>query len=359
MPVETVRLRTGAEMPLVGLGTAHLYREKGRAAVRAALDAGYRHVDCAKVYGNEQLVGDELRLAMAGEPAPGAIPDAPPRVPIPRAELFVTSKLWNDDHAPEDVAAACRRSLRDLGLDYLDLYLVHWPLAWRKGTVFCPADVTILDTWRAMEKLVDEGLVRAIGVSNFDEAQLRALARDARIPPAVNQVELHPLCQQPELVAACEAMGVVLTAWSPLGKGAASLIRHPTLLDIARRGGGEREGERNGEGEGDVEGRSVASAADVALRWNTQRGVVVIPKSTSPAHLAGNLRAADGSWSLTEEEMGAVAAMDEGRRRVPDLVGVWPETASSAAKAAGKVLGWIARGVFAVVPNRIDMKAPQ
>ena len=146
MPVETMRLRTGAEMPLVGLGTAHLYREKGRAAVRAALDAGYRHIDCAKVYGNERLVGDELRLAMAGELAPGAIPDAPPRVPIPRAELFITSKLWNDDHAPEDVAAACRRSLRDLSLDYLDLYLVHWPLAWRKGTVFCPADVTIPDT---------------------------------------------------------------------------------------------------------------------------------------------------------------------------------------------------------------------
>ena len=206
-----------------------------------------------------------------------------------------------------------------------------------------------------MEKLVDEGLVRAIGVSNFDETQLRALARDARIPPAVNQVELHPLCQQPELVAACEAMDVVLTAWSPLGKGTASLMRHPTLLDIARR----REGEGEGEGEDDVEGTSLASAADVALRWNTQRGVVVIPKSTSTAHLAGNLRAADGSWSLTKEEMGAVAAMDEGRRRVPDVVGVWPATASSAAKAAGKVLGWIARGVFAVVPNRIDMMAPQ
>ena len=353
MPVETMRLRTGAEMPLVGLGTAHLYREKGRAAVRAALDAGYRHIDCAKVYGNERLVGDELRLAMAGELAPGAIPDAP-RVPIPRAELFITSKLWNDDHAPEDVAAACRRSLRDLSLDYLDLYLVHWPLAWRKGTVFCPADVTILDTWRAMEKLVDEGLVRAIGVSNFDETQLRARAR-REDTPAVNQVELHPLCQQPELVAACEAMDVVLTAWSPLGKGTASLMRHPTLLDIARR----REGEGEGEGEDDVEGTSLASAADVALRWNTQRGVVVIPKSTSTAHLAGNLRAADGSWSLTKEEMGAVAAMDEGRRRVPDVVGVWPATASSAAKAAGKVLGWIARGVFAVVPNRIDMMAPQ
>ena len=180
--IETVTLNTGAAMPLVGLGTAHLYREKGRAALRDALAAGYRHVDCAKVYGNEHLVGEELTSAMT-------------RLGIARDELFIVSKLWNDDHAPEDVAAACRRSLSDLQLDYLDLYLVHWPLDWRKGTVLCPGNTPMIECWRAMEKLVDEGLVRAIGVSNFDESQLRELVDnvDVRLKPAVNQVELHPL----------------------------------------------------------------------------------------------------------------------------------------------------------------------
>ena len=134
-----------------------------------------------QVYGNERLVGDELRLAMAGDSPPARSPTPPPR-PDPTRRALHHLQAVERRPRPEDVAAACRRSLRDLSLDYLDLYLVHWPLAWRKGTVFCPADVTILDTWRAMEKLVDEGLVRAIGVSNFDETQLRALARGARIP---------------------------------------------------------------------------------------------------------------------------------------------------------------------------------
>ena len=360
--IETVKLRTGASMPLVGLGTAHLYRDAGRAAIADALDAGYRHVDCAKVYGNESLVGDELARAIAGEPsgadAPGAAPRASARgarAPIPRSELFGVSKRWTDDHAPGDVAAACRRSLRNLRLEYLDLYLIHWPLDWRKGTVLCPGRTPLIETWRAMEKLVDEGLARAIGVSNFDEAQLRDLARDARIQPAVNQVELHPFCQQPELVTACEAMGVAVTAWSPLGKGARALMENPVLERLAA-GDGAPASSSSSSSSG---GTARRGPADVALRWNTQRGVAVIPKSTSGAHLRANLRAGDGSWALSREGMAAVAGLDAGKRRVPDLLGVWPATANPAAIAAGWVVRNIARAVFAVVPNRVDLMAPQ
>jgi len=241
------------------------------------------------------------------------------------------------------VAAACRRSLARLRLDYLDLYLVHWPIDWRKGTAFCPGTTSMAQCWRAMEALVDQGLVRAIGVSNFDESQLRALVAGVhtRILPAVNQVELHPLNQQPALLAACREMGVVLTAWSPLGKGAAGILTHPTLMRVAAAHG------------------AGWTAADVALRWNAQRGVVIIPKSTSTAHLARNLSAVDGSWRLTDTEMDAIAAADEGRRRVPDFIGVWPTTSRAAAVVFGRVLALLARAVFAVVPNTLDMQARQ
>lgn len=362
--IQTVTLNTGAAMPLVGLGTAHLSRDAGRAALRDALAAGYRLFDCAKVYGNEPLVGHELRRAMmtAVNPRDAHHDDADDddgrgRGGIGREELFVVSKLWNDDHAPEDVATACRRSLRDLGLDYLDLYLVHWPLCWRKGTVLCPGTTPMHACWSAMEKLVDEGLVRAIGVSNFDEHQLRALVNDprTRIRPAVNQVELHPLLQQQGLVASCLEMGVVVTAWSPLGKGAANILKHPTLRRIAAGVKSVVEGKtslRSNE-------ESDWTAADVALRFNVQRGVAVIPKSTSKRHLARNLRAADGSWSLSVEDMSALLACDRGRRRVPDLIGVWPASCHPAARVCGWLLAALARIVFAVVPNALDLKAPQ
>ena len=286
---------------------------------------------------------------------PGAAPRASARgarAPIPRSELFVVSKLWNDDHAPGDVAAACRRSLRNLRLEYLDLYLIHWPLDWRKGTVLCPGRTPLIETWGAMEKLVDEGLARAIGVSNFDEAQLRDLARDARIQPAVNQVELHPFCQQPELVTACEAMGVAVTAWSPLGKGARALMENPVL---ERRGGDgappPRRRRRSGapRDEGPRTSRFVEHAE--GGRGHPQEHERRAP-SREPAR-RGRVVGAESRWG------GRGRGLDAGKRRVPDLLGVWPATANPAAIAAGWVVRNIARAVFAVVPNRVDLMAPQ
>lgn len=194
-------------IPALGLGTAWLRKEAGKDALRAALGHGCRSFDCAKVYGNEALVGEVLKEAVDSSA-------------VKREELYIASKVWNDDHRPDMVASACRASLARLQLSYLDLYLVHWPVHWRKGTIGCPdSGVTMAETWEAMERLVDEGLVREIGVSNFGPKKLGELLQTCRIRPVVNQVELHPQLQQPALVKFCQDNKVTVTAWSPLFKG--------------------------------------------------------------------------------------------------------------------------------------------
>ncbi|KAG5841167.1 hypothetical protein ANANG_G00196700 [Anguilla anguilla] len=214
MSCPCVTLSTGQKMPLVGLGTWKSAPGQVMQAVLSALDCGYRHIDCAAAYGNEQEVGEALRERVGLGKA------------LQREDVFVTSKLWNTQHHPDDVEPACRKSLADLGLDYLDLYLMHWPMAFQRGAEVMPrnadgsiryADTHYRDTWKAMEALVDLGLARAIGLSNFNARQVDDVLSIAEHKPAVNQVECHPYLIQARLLAHCGDRGVVVTAYSPLG----------------------------------------------------------------------------------------------------------------------------------------------
>ena len=277
-PVPTVTLNSTHEMPLVGLGTWQAPVGVVGAAVADAISRrGYAHVDCAAAYANEEEVGDALRDAMAS----GA---------IARESLFVTSKLWNDRRRPRDVRAGLEQTLRDLKLDYLDLYLIHWPVVWRRGTLMQrDGDASIAECWRALEALVDEGKSRSIGVSNFDEAQLEELMRTARIAPAVNQIERHPKLPQDALVRYCQERGIVVTAYSPLARGGA-LFADPVVSDIAEK-------------------HSVAPA-QVLLRWSVQRGVVVVPKSVTQSRIEAN---ADlWGFELDASDVEALSTLEDG-----------------------------------------------
>lgn len=305
MPVH-VPLSRGAAMPAVGLGLWKVADADAPGLVREAVRAGYRHLDSACDYGNEVAVGAGIRHALA---------DGFCR----REDLWVTSKLWNSYHARQHVRAACERSLRDLGLDTLDLYLVHFPIAtafvpfeerYPPGWVFDPAaekpamrpvDVPALETWRAMEDLVRDGLVRHIGVSNFSVALLRdLLANGAK--PEVLQVELHPYLAQEKLLRFCREQGVAVTGFSPFGapsyvplgmaSATESVLDDAVVLEIAAR--------------------HDKTPAQVALRWGVQRGTAVIPKTSSPKRLAENLAAQE--FELTDADMRAISALDRHRR---------------------------------------------
>lgn len=256
-------LHNGVKMPWVGLGVYKVKEgEEVRSAVRTALEIGYRHVDTAAFYENEEGVGRAIRESG-----------------IPREQVFVTTKVWNTDQGYETTLKAFDASLKKLGFDYVDLYLVHWPV---KGKY--------KETYKALEKLYKDGYVRAIGVSNFQIHHLQDVLADCEIKPMVNQVEYHPRLTQKELQAFCRENGIQLEAWSPLMRG--EILTEPTIVEIGKKYG--------------------KTPAQVVLRWDLQHGVVTIPKSVTPARIKENANLFD--FSLTAEEMKQIDALNLNKR---------------------------------------------
>ncbi|KAF2359532.1 Dpy-19/Dpy-19-like [Trinorchestia longiramus] len=290
--VPSVKLNTGASMPLLGLGTYRSHDDAAVDAVRYALDVGYRHLDCAQFYANEQQVGEGLRDKLADGT-------------VKREDLFIVSKLWNTHHRKELVVPTLKKTLAALDLQYLDLYLIHWPMAYKEGDEFFPKDATgkivpgtedYVDTWRAMEECVQLGLTKAIGVSNFNKRQLERIMAASTTVPAVNQVESHPYLTQSKLLDFCTSKGIVITAYSPLGSPGSRdwtlnvphLTENPKILAIAEKHG--------------------KSACQVLIKFQVQRGVVCIPKSTQKERIKSNFEIFD--FELSQEEMEALLALD-------------------------------------------------
>ncbi|MEU6734227.1 aldo/keto reductase [Streptomyces physcomitrii] len=267
--VPPIILNNGVEMPQLGFGVWQVPDDEATTAVATALEAGYRSIDTAAIYGNEEGTG--RALARSG---------------VPREELFVTTKLWNADQGYDATLRAFDESLRKLGLDYLDLYLIHWPMVSRG---------TYIDSYRAFEKLLQDGRVRAVGVSNFLPEHLRSLIDETSVIPAVNQIELHPHLQQIASRELHGEEGIATEAWSPLGQGK-GLLEVPAIVAIAQKHG--------------------RTPAQVVLRWHLQLGNVVIPKSVTPARIEENIDVF--GFELDEEDLAAIRALNEERRLGPD-----------------------------------------
>ncbi|MBO1900822.1 aldo/keto reductase [Leucobacter weissii] len=263
LPVPNIELRDGNLIPQFGLGVFKVEAEETEGVVAKALEAGYRHIDTAAVYGNEAEVG--RAIAASG---------------IPRDELFVTTKLWNSDHG--DPRAAFDASLEKLGLEKLDLYLVHWPVP-RRGTA--------VRAWRGLVEIVGAGLVDSIGVSNFEIEHLRALIDETGVVPAVNQIELHPLHQRRELRAFCAEYDIAIESWGPLAQGKSDLFELPEVAEAAAA--------------------HAKTPAQVVLRWHLQHGFIVFPKSTRRKRLVENAEIFD--FRLSDDEVARIDALDEQR----------------------------------------------
>ncbi|KAJ5160468.1 oxidoreductase [Penicillium canariense] len=272
------KLNTGAEIPAIGFGTWQDEHAQEDAVVNA-IQAGYRHIDTARVYLTEKAVGKAIKKSG-----------------VPRKDLFITTKLWNNKHHPDDVASALQQSLSDLELDYVDLYLMHWPVAWKRGEDLFPKqngnyileNIDIVDTYKAMEALLKTGKVKAIGVSNFSKAEMERLLQNTSVVPAVHQMECHPWLQQNEFTAWHRAKGIHVTHYSPFGnqnalyddKGVGKLIDEPILAEIGKQ--------------------YEKSPAQVALAWGVTQGHSVLPKSKTPSRIKSNL---EGDFKLGPHDM--------------------------------------------------------
>jgi 2,5-diketo-D-gluconate reductase A len=267
--IPTVRLNDGNAMPQFGYGVWRVSNEEAASAIGEAIKAGYRSIDTAAIYGNEEGVGQAIKAA-----------------PVSRDELFITTKVWNDRHGYDETLRAFDESLARLQLDHVDLYLIHWPVAGSEA---------YLDTWRALTKLKQDGRAKSIGVSNFMVQHLQRLIDEAGVTPSVNQIELHPRFQQTELRAFHAKNGIITESWSPLGQG--TLIADETLAAIGRKHG--------------------KTPAQVILRWHLDNGLVVIPKSVTPSRMRENISVFD--FKLDAEDMRAIEGLDDASGRVgPD-----------------------------------------
>lgn len=270
--VPTVKLNNGVDIPQLGFGVFQIKPEDTRAAIVAALEVGYRHVDTAEGYGNEREVAEGIRESG-----------------IDRAEVFVTSKLNNAFHAHDDALAAFDRSLKGMKFDYLDLFLIHWPV---------PAVGDFIEAWRALEEIYRSGRARAIGVSNFhsnfQRHHLERVAAEATIVPAVNQIEIHPYFTQDALRSFDKEHGIATEAWSPLAQGEA--LGDPAIVRIADRMG--------------------RTPSQITLRWHIQRGDIVFPKSATPKRMAENFALFD--FELTDDDVRTISSLNQGRRRGPN-----------------------------------------
>lgn len=305
------KLYTGSKIPAIGLGTFGSDKYSGAEiaeAVKGAVQVGYRHIDCAAVYGNESLIGQAVREIMDSG--------------IKREELWITSKLWNDKHSEADVIPACEKTLKDLQLDYLDLYLVHWPFPnhHAPGVDVHARDPhakpyiheNFMKTWRQMEKLVDAGMVKHIGTSNMTIPKLKLVLRDAKTKPAANEMELHPHFQQPELFKFVNDNGIVPIGYSPIGSPSRPErdrtqedtvdIEDPVIVRIAERLG--------------------VHPAVVCVKWAVQRGQVPIPFSVRRSQYLSTIQALVAD-PLTDEEMQAIAGIDRNCRLIKGQVFLW------------------------------------
>jgi 2,5-diketo-D-gluconate reductase A len=267
--VPTIRLNNGVEIPQLGFGVFQVKPEECVEAVTTALEVGYRHIDTAEMYGNEREVGEAVR-----------------RSGLDRSDVFVTSKLNNNKHARDDALKAFDQTLDDLGFEYLDLFLVHWPLP--------GIDIDYVDTWRAMEEIYAGGRCRAIGVSNFAEQHLHRIFEATEVKPAVNQIEAHPYLANDELRAFCREHEIAVEPWSPIAQG--KVVDDPVVGQIAESAG--------------------RTPAQVVLRWHLQRGDIVFPKSVKRERMEENLAVFD--FELDESAMAAISGLDRGERIGPD-----------------------------------------
>nr|XP_026489108.1 aldo-keto reductase AKR2E4-like [Vanessa tameamea] len=289
--VSKVKLNNGFEMPMIGLGTYARKAEPGqyRQAVEWGIELGYRHIDTASCYKNEQEVGEAIEMK---------IKDGL----VKREDLFVTNKIWNDHHAESEVVPALKNSLKEMKLDYLDLYLIHWPVSIdAKGE---DTAIDYIETWKGMEEAVNLGLVKSIGVSNFNEEQLKRILKHANIKPVVNQFEINPTMTQHKLVDLCKEMSIIPVAYTPLGLisearpefiGKDVIKTDPKLGAIAEKYGKSR--------------------AQIALRYLTQRGIPVLPKSFTKSRIEENLNIFD--FELNKEEMNIIESFNLNHRCVP------------------------------------------
>jgi len=267
--MDTITLNDGVKMPQLGLGVFKVSDEEVKTAVEKALEAGYRAFDTAAYYCNEESLGEMLRNSG-----------------IPREELFITSKVWNGDQGYEKTIKAFEQSLANLGMDYIDLYLVHWP---------CPDFDLYIETFKALEQMQKEGKVKSIGVSNFHIKHLERLMKECDVKPVLNQVECHPYLQQKELKEFCKKHDIHVEAWAPLMQGGEAL-EDRTIKSIA-----------------DAHGKT---AAQIIIRWHVQEGTIVIPKSVTPARIKENINVFD--FELSADEMEQIAQLDRNQRKGKD-----------------------------------------